>query len=199
MLLAILQKLNLALTRNNLQITCRTIPEDTGKEELLAWCENHEFCIKNEKMCITNEKLCIRNEEFCIKNDEFCRCEERFGTVVLLEMCEDNDEAIKMYEDKAALTSRQQQLIARSKHAGFSCRCRHLLIYQAPACFTLIRSQSLLLCRPVLTEEDPKYAGPFASELTDIGAQIAAKEEQIWIEMMRRDPEMLRSVSMEES
>ena len=125
--------------------------------------------------------------------------EERFGEVALLEMCEDNDEAIKMYEDKAALTSRQQQLIARSKHAGFSCRCRHLLIYQAPACFTLIRSQSLLLCRPVLTEEDPKYAGPFASELTDIGAQIAAKEEQIWIEMMRRDPEMLRSVSMEES
>ena len=64
----------ISMSDYTVQVVCRTIPEDLGREELLSWME------------------------------------QRFGTVVLLEMCLDNDEAIRLYADRAALVAWQARL-----------------------------------------------------------------------------------------
>lgn len=117
----------ISMSDYTVQVVCRTIPQDTGKEELLSWME------------------------------------QRFGPVVLLEMCVDNDEAIGLYEAKAALVARQEGLIARSKRVGFS-------------------------CKPVL-EAGQEYTGPHAAELTAVADEIAIVDENIRAESLRRAPD----------
>ncbi len=114
----------ISMSDYTVQVVCRTIPEDLGREELLSWME------------------------------------ERFGTVVLLEMCVDNDEAISLYEAKAALVFTQNCLIAKSKHAGFS-------------------------CKPVL-EPGQEYSGPHSAKLTDLARKIDQIDKQIQEESKRR-------------
>ncbi len=114
----------ISMSDYTVQVVCRTIPEDLGREELLSWME------------------------------------ERFGTVVLLEMCVDNDEAISLYESKAALVSTQSRLLARSKRAGFS-------------------------CKPVL-EPGQEYSGPHSAKLLRLARKIEQVDKQIQEESKRR-------------
>ena len=114
----------ISMSDYTVQVVCRTIPEDLGREELLSWME------------------------------------QRFGTVVLLEMCLDNDEAIRLFAGRAALLAWQARLIAKSKHAGFS-------------------------CRPLL-EPGQEYTGPHSSKLTELATRIAEIDKQIQEELKRR-------------
>ena len=94
--------------------------------------------------------------------------EERFGTVVLLEMCLDNDETIELFKQKAALVEQRSRITARRWQAGDE------------GAFT----------GPVLAESRSwRRCPPFAKRLdTDLDTAIAIKDDEIQEDSRRRQP-----------
>ena len=85
--------------------------------------KHDELCMKNEEFCMKNEELCIKNEELCIQNDGFCS-----GPTYA-----------------RARESGGSSMITSSLRSGGGLRMKvsHLLIYQAPACFTDLSSAGM--------------------------------------------------------
>ena len=93
-----------------------------------------EFCIKNEELWIKNEELCIQNEYFCIYND---KCLQWLISYRLLIIGRQSKWWLVMgYLSAALYVSLSHNSHRRASVVLSPIRCRHLLIYQAPACST---------------------------------------------------------------